>query len=508
MLSRLRVVVYTVFISLMLPLLSVAKEKQITLGGLSEIVEIIDTNGVEYFSFSQMATTMGGILDWEKVGYTITYTDDSLKLRFLVGSPYFFKDDKGYNFVYVACLRDGQLFLPTETFLPFFKDKAAAPSNAVLTSQVKGEEARLDRSSQKNYTVPDIGIAAKANGLLVEIALSEPRVYDVFITEGNWLNVSIRDAQINAKQVLARMDKRYLFDLKVHQQGSTGQISMRMKQNIKKWHHTLQQDPPTIQISFVDENYTPPTISPPPAATPPSLSVDKVIDVIIVDAGHGGVDYGAIGPGKKREKDVTLAIAKELAKLLRADSDFKVIMTRDRDKTVSLQERADIANNAGADLFVSIHANASPKSAARGWNVFFLAPAKNDSARAAEQFENSFFLREQNSLLQHQQAESKDSSLDPVSHILNEMLMTEFQDESEKFAMMLERKMRSLPVRNRGVDQAGFFVLNKVFMPSVLIESGFITNRNEEKVLNSQAYQQSLAQAIYDAIKQFKKTYE
>lgn len=507
MFSRLSMSLFTICILLTLPFLSFAKEKEITLGGLSEIVEIIDSNGVEYFSFSQIASSMGGTLDWEKVGYTVVYTDDSLKLRFLVGSPYFFKGDKGYNFVYVACLRDGQLFLPSETFLPFFNDKAGS-SQPVLTSAVKGEEANIDRSSQKSYTVPDIGIAAKANGLLIEIALSEPRAYDVFVTEGNWLNVSIRDAQINAKQVLSRLDKRYLFDLKVHQQGSTGQISMRLKQPIKTWHHTLKQDPSTIQISFVDESFSPPTMSPPPAPTPPSLSVDKVIDVIIVDAGHGGADYGAIGPGKKREKDVTLAIAKELAALLRADNDFKVIMTRDRDKSVSLQERAEIANNAGADLFVSIHANASPKSAARGWNVFFLAPAKNDSARAAEQFENSFFLREQNSLLQHQQAEESDSSMDPVSHILNEMLMTEFQDESEKFAMMLERKMRALPIRNRGVDQAGFFVLNKVFMPSVLIESGFITNRNEEKVLVSQTYQQSLAQAIYDAIKQFKKTYE
>lgn len=504
MFSKLRI---ALFVFLLFPVLIQAKEKQITLGGISEIVQIIDTNSVEYFSFSQIASSIGGILDWEKVGYTITYTDDSLKLRFLVGSPYFFKGDKSYNFIYPACLRDGQLFLPSETFLPFFTDKSGS-TQPVLTSAVKGEDSRLDRTSGKSYTVPDIGFATKANGLLIEIALSEARAYDIFITEGNWLNVSIRDAQIDARQVLSRLDKRYLYDLKVHQQGSTGQISMRLKQNIKTWHHTLKQDPPTIQISFVDENFTPPTISAPPAGTPPTLSVDKVIDVIIVDAGHGGVDYGAIGPGGKREKDVTLSIAKELVKLLKADTDFKVIMTRDRDKSVSLQERAEIANNAGADLFVSIHANASPKSAARGWNVFFLAPAKNDSARAAEQFENSFFLREQNSLLQHQQAEEKDSSLDPVSHILNEMLMTEFQDESEKFAMMLERKMRALPIRNRGVDQAGFFVLNKVFMPSVLIESGFITNRNEEKVLTSQTYQQTLAQAIYDAIKQFKKTYE
>ncbi|MCH7947512.1 MAG: N-acetylmuramoyl-L-alanine amidase, partial [candidate division Zixibacteria bacterium] len=114
--------------------------------------------------------------------------------------------------------------------------------------------------------------------------------------------------------------------------------------------------------------------------------------------GHGGQDYGAIGKKGTREKDICLAIDKELAKIIRKDKQFKVVMTRDRDKTITLQERARIANESAADLFISIHANASLKDHVRGWNVFFLAPAKNDSARAVAQFENSVFLREHASI--------------------------------------------------------------------------------------------------------------
>jgi N-acetylmuramoyl-L-alanine amidase len=236
---------------------------------------------------------------------------------------------------------------------------------------------------------------------------------------------------------------------------------------------------------------------------------DDKIDVIVIDPGHGGSDYGAIGPNGAREKDIVLSIAKKLAKLIRKDKQFKVIMTRDRNKTVTLEERADVANQAGADLFISIHANATVKRHVRGWNVFFLAPAKNDSARAVAQFENSFFLREQSAFAAHQSGHAEDDFDDPILTILNEMIMTEFQTESHDFAMMVDREFRrSLKTRARGVDQAGFFMLNMVFTPSVLVEIGFISNKKDEKLLKSGRYQKAVAEAIYKAIKRFKAKYE
>jgi N-acetylmuramoyl-L-alanine amidase len=124
------------------------------------------------------------------------------------------------------------------------------------------------------------------------------------------------------------------------------------------------------------------------------------------------------------------------------------------------------------------------------------------------QFENSVFMQE---LSQQSSASPADPTgdEDPILTILNEMIMTEFQEESHDFAMMIAREFtRHLDIPARGVDQAAFFVLNGVFTPSVLIESGFISNRNEEKVLNTSDHQKSLARAIYNAIKQFKAKYE
>jgi len=285
---------------------------------------------------------------------------------------------------------------------------------------------------------------------------------------------------------------------------NTGQVSIRLKRNIEKWNHKLVYDPPRIQISIADVNFQFDT-----AANGTMIGPDDKIDVIVIDPGHGGRDYGAIGPRGTREKNIVLGIARELAKLIRKDKQFKVIMTRDRDKTVSLEERARIANDAGADLFISIHVNASPKRHVRGWNVFFLAPARNDSARAVEQLENSYFLRELSTLEPHANYVDTEPDYNPVISILNEMIMTEFQAESHDFAMMVDREFRRyLKTPARGIDQAGFFVLNKVFTPSVMIEAAFISNKTEEKMLKDSKYQQGVAKGIYNAIKRFKAKYE
>jgi N-acetylmuramoyl-L-alanine amidase len=328
--------------------------------------------------------------------------------------------------------------------------------------------------------------------------------YDVFVTEGNWINVSVRDGKLNVPRIQSRKNLRYMYDLKTHQQPQTGQISIRLRRKIDKWNHKLVNDPPRIQISVADVNFEMSA-----SDSNNHIGPDDKIDVIVIDPGHGGVHNGAIGQRGTREKEVALEIAKELAKLIRKDKQFKVVMTRDRDKTVTLQERANIANNESCDLFVSIHANSSLKRHVRGWNVFFLAPAKNDSARSVAQFENSAFFRDQMGDKPDSDGENGKTFDDPILNILNEMIMTEFQAESHDFAMMVDREFRrNLKIPARGVDQAGFYVLNMVFAPSILVESGFISNRTEEKLLKDDDYQEDVARSIYDAIKRFKAKYE
>ncbi|MFZ1683459.1 MAG: N-acetylmuramoyl-L-alanine amidase [Candidatus Zixiibacteriota bacterium] len=454
-------------------------------------------SGVEYISLSEFADYVDGSLDWEIIGQKIVYTDKKNQLSFFVDSPYCQVNDETYNLTYAAAIRDGELFLPAVTFLPIL-DKVAVQriSYDKKKSKVKVQPNR--------YNVNDVAFSAKANGLLIEVACSQELAFDVFVTTGNWVNISIRDAKLNVAKIESRKDSRYMYDIKAHQEDGVGQISIWLKQDVKSTQERFVQDPQRIQISIPDVKFAVDQDEDNPKST-----FDGKIDVIAIDPGHGGQDFGAIGAEKTREKDVTLAIATELADIITKDGRFKVVMTRNNDKTLTLQDRADCANKAKADLFVSIHANANPSKKARGWNIFFLAPAKNDSACATEQFENSYFVKELTGDSGDQDNGNGPSNDDPVAGILNEMLLTEFQSESHDFAMMIDKEFRrNLDIPARGVDQAGFFVLNKVFTPSVLVETAFITNKTDAKLLRSDKFQKSLAQGIYDAIEAFADKYD
>lgn len=485
------------FAALVFPPTVEAKDVKVAISGGYENIEAIENNGVIYVSLSQLGEILGGSLDWEMIGHRVTFKQNDQPFTMIIGAPYFRLVDSLFNLTYPVDFRDGQVFVPAQTFIPFL-DRVVAQK---VTWNADSETIRVDSDY---FNVTDLGVSPKANGLLVEIFLTHALSYELFVTEGNWVNVSIRDGLLNRARIESRRNSTYMYQLKTHQVDNTGQVSFRLRRGIGTLNHKLAYNPPRIQISIADPDFDIDT-------TPKSaVGPDDKIDVIVIDPGHGGKDYGAVGQGGTREKDVVLDIARELAKKIRKDKEFKVIMTRDRDTYVPLDKRAQIANDAGADLFVSIHANASPKKHVKGWNVFFLAPAKNDSARAVEQFENSFFLRE---LAEAQSHDNDDEpfmpGLDPVSDILNQMIMTEFQVESHDFAMMVDRELRRrLKNPSRGVDQAGFFVLNKVFTPSVLIESAFISNKNEEKLLRDSDFHEDVAEGIYQAIKRFKAKYE
>ncbi|MDF1545440.1 MAG: N-acetylmuramoyl-L-alanine amidase [bacterium] len=471
-----------------------AADTEVFVSGGKEKIDRIKIDRVEYVSLSQLVEILGGRLDWVIVGHKVSYLTSNNRFEFLIDAPYFRLNDSTYNMTFPAQYFEGDLYVYPETFFPYL-DRVLAQKITYSSSQ---KSIRIDSDY---FNVSDLAISAKANGLLMEIFLTGEMAYEIFVTEGNWINVSIRDGKLNSSKILSRRDSRYMYRLKTHQADGSGQISMRMKRPVKNWHHKLAFDPPRIQISIADAEFSIDT-----AETNAVIGPDDKIDVIVIDAGHGGSDYGAIGRGGTREKDVSLSIARELAKLIRKDKQFKVIMTRDRDKTVTLEQRAQIANQAAADLFVSIHANSSVKRRVRGWNVFFLAEAKNDSARSVEQLENSAFLKEGRD---ESDNGNEDFFADPILSILNDMLMTEFQAESHDFALMCDREMRrNLDIPARGVDQAGFYVLNKVFTPSVLIESGFISNKTEENLLKDGKYQKKVAEALYKAIKRFRAKYE
>lgn len=234
----------------------------------------------------------------------------------------------------------------------------------------------------------------------------------------------------------------------------------------------------------------------------PAFTVKK----IVIDAGHGGFDPGCLG-GHSQEKEVTLDIAFKLGELIsRFHHDVEIIYTRTKNEQfVKLIDRAQIANRADADLFISIHCNAYHKSHIKGTETYTMGVSSSDDNLAVAMRENSVILEEENYLELYDGFDPKS----PVSYILLANLQQAYQENSLMLATLIEEQFSSRQERSsRGVKQAGFLVLAKTTMPSVLVEVGFLTNEEEEAFLNTELGKVKVATDIYRAFRNYKRSLE
>lgn len=230
---------------------------------------------------------------------------------------------------------------------------------------------------------------------------------------------------------------------------------------------------------------------PPPATAPPAVAGPRTV---VIDPGHGGGEVGAKGPGGALEKDVTLAIARKLRGMIANQLGFQVFLTRDKDEEMSLDERTAIANNFKADLFISIHANASRSQGARGSEVYFLTYQSTDAEiRRLAQAEGGI-------------AEGP-ANVEPGSDlalILWDMAQAQYLEESSALASRVQEELAEVTESTgRGVKQAPFRVLVGAGMPAILVEVAFISHPEEEKLLTSEAYQTKVAAAVMRGVARF-----
>jgi len=227
------------------------------------------------------------------------------------------------------------------------------------------------------------------------------------------------------------------------------------------------------------------------------------LKMIVFDAGHGGHDSGATGPTGLMEKDLVLDVTRRVTKLVEERLSLKVRLTRDADYFVTLRDRTSFANRERADLFVSIHANAHRESATDGVETYFLSSEATDSAaRQVAALENGVVQLEQ-------PGGRPTGRVDIVKAILWDLAQSEFQAESSRLAEVVHDSMtQSLRISNRGVKQAGFYVLGGAAMPAILIEIGFVTNPREERRLKDTKYRDEIARAIFAGLAEYKRAWD
>ncbi|UCF05267.1 MAG: N-acetylmuramoyl-L-alanine amidase [bacterium] len=224
------------------------------------------------------------------------------------------------------------------------------------------------------------------------------------------------------------------------------------------------------------------------------------VRMVAIDPGHGGIDNGKVSASGVMEKDINLEIALLLKDRLIEELGIEVVMTRVDDVLVPLDKRAEFANSNEADIFVSIHCNGWFHSDASGFETFFLSPARTEEEKRLANEENASIRFENPDLLPEE--------LDDLDFILWDMVQNEFISESSELAELIQRELDELlDIRNRGVKQAGLKVLKGLRMPAVLIEVAFLSNSEEERLLQDPRFQRNVVRGVVEAVRRYQRRY-
>ncbi len=234
--------------------------------------------------------------------------------------------------------------------------------------------------------------------------------------------------------------------------------------------------------------------------SPAGVSPSKELRTIVIDPGHGGLDLGAKGRFGTLEKNITLAISFKLKALIERNLPFRVVLTRDKDIDVSLENRSALANNNDAALFISIHANGAQRKNAQGSETFFMnLNASDEETRKLAYMENTSAELEK---------QIEDKNKDEIKLILWDMAQSAYIKQSSQLAEEIQKELNIfLGTENRGIKQAPFKVLKGVACPAILVEVAFISNPEEEQKLVKDDFQQKIAEAIYQGLKKYTKLF-
>ncbi|NIN01891.1 MAG: hypothetical protein GTO24_28470 [candidate division Zixibacteria bacterium] len=471
--------------------ISLSSAEFVTEDGKGHHVQTIEIGNIEYVSVNELSSLLDAEVYWYRLLRKVVLEFDDHQLVFTWFSPYLLYDSEVYNLTYEVKPKDGTLYIPLKGFQRIWS-YIHAPT---ALEQPAATGLRVD--------ILDLEITEKVNGILVEIFTSQPVEYEVFANQNRDLNINFYQGRLDAEFFNKKKAPKFATWIKAYQFENSAQLSLRLRKPFVNLTHNLKTDPYRIQVSLI---HTPSygdsaTQSLSYIPTEKEKLSEDLVDVIVIDPGHGGEDFGAVGKSGLSEKEVTLDVARRLRDLLEKEKGLQVVLTRERDVLVSLEERAQTANRNDADLFISIHTNSSKKRAVRGSETFFLASAETDEARAVAALENSS--------IRFDYPDEEDLNLDDLNFILMDLIQNEYLKESSDLAAMVEKNFQKrLPIPSRGVSQAGFVVLNKAYMPAVLVEVGFISNKKDEKMLKKSSFRQDVAQSLYQSIKEFKKKYE
>jgi N-acetylmuramoyl-L-alanine amidase len=512
------------------------------------VIGVFRSKGILYASLTDLAATFRVTPFENHQMAKMEVKQGPYRIKVTGGSPFIVVTDQNgtqtvyqlpANVLYAA----GSFFVPLQSFLPFFGIVFNKSGTYEITSNTLRVEPAPPASA---FQIAGIDLETKSNGMLIRIR-STKRIKDV----ESWLRqdglyVTLVDVKANVPVINATRGTGLVKDIIAIQSPTSVQLTFKLAGKIAAT-EILREDnsndlliairTPGVQDGQGEQapakqpaGDTPvvkaPPVHPPqqkpPEQKPPVESEDRNtdgpaqpdmegakrrwdLDVIVIDPGHGGKDPGTIGVTGLKEKDVVLSVGLKLGELIKRHlPGVKVVYTRSTDVFIPLYRRGQIANEAGGKLFISIHCNATPRkpSATRGTEVYLLRPNRSEEAIAIAEQENAVVTLEEG-------YEGRYQELTDENFILVTMAQTAYMRSSEVLAEQVHREMSKVPgLRGRGVRQAGFYVLVGAAMPNILVETAFVSNREDEKLLRSKTGQSRIAESLYQGIARYKKEYE
>ncbi len=345
------------------------------------------------------------------------------------------------------------------------------------------------------YDISDINVEVKANGTLVKLTSGkEIRFYNSDYADGI-LSIILRGVDIDPSLANKIAASGLIQKMEINNIGRDSEIKIHVGSDYSASEILKLEGTNNLLITIHNKVF--------------SKDNDKIkdkwdFDVIVIDPGHGGRDAGAVGINGIKEKEINLAIGLKLGKLINEKMPgVKVVYTRDNDKFVELYMRGRIANENDGKLFISIHCNSTENrnSTASGFEVFLLRPGRTQEAIAIAERENS--------VIEYEDDPRRYQQLTDENFILVSMAHSAYMKYSEKFSEYLDKHFTSsFRLPNRGVKQAGFYVLVGASMPGVLVEAGFLSNKNDAAFLTSDRGQEQTAELIFQSVKSYKSYYE
>jgi N-acetylmuramoyl-L-alanine amidase len=455
-------------------------------------------NAKDLCSVTRFADSLGYSWHWERAFNRLTCVRQSDQLRFYENIGFCQKNGTTIRLSQLPQRNGAALFLPRRALAELF-----AVRRDTVTQETPAAPELPDRtvlsSRQSGVNILSVAVEKKRNGTLLSIVLADSLPFDVTYFYPN-LTFNFFGGRVDTAAIKRLERVGVVNSVFTIQFESSAQVTALLNHDIEDPMVDYVQDTRTIMISLRPSKPAPKPVRSAAVAGDTASAVSSTI--VVIDPGHGGKDPGCIGVSGVKEKDVVLPIALALREKLKSKKGLTIHMTREKDVFVPLIDRTKFANTKKAHLFISIHADAISGDAKRkqstsGYTIYFLSQAKNEEDKLVAMRENAVI-----------KFEEKPQNYSNLQNVLIEMAGNEYLSESQDLCIMLEKNFsdalkKKMTRLHRGIGQANFWVLNGAFMPSVLIETGFLSNKKEEQLLADADFRREMAAAMSEAIVAF-----